>query len=1220
MAKRALDGNKFAAQKFINTHISEEAQAAAKELGESIGGKVDLGQGTHIAQKLADSLADKNGFVAESAKKVAESFSLNSQGEFQKSLLRNIRADESGATSAILAEVANASPLARQNLGRILNQTTQNLTRQLENLGIDKNAIKTIYQDLEDTTKESYEKAINGVLGKIYDDNYKAILDPSAWVEYKAKAESKGIHIEDKFASFVEKSIYNPKGTDFETLNNAIKTINSYHKDAIDPNFRDFVRNSAERFLKDDIKKGIDNIFAQNPTAYNYARDLFDTALNDYATMKSTLKIADKLKLRDEAVSYERALENLQKYASGQGSAKEAELSTAIRNLNKLTKSIGEENRARVEVQLLNDIFQKSLYEAQELAVFDSKAFFKKIDSIGETSFLSPQAKEFIAIAKGFDSLFQNDVRLARLLAPASPDKIGSSIATTIEGAVKFQAVKMLFEQVVRLMPQIPFLRGLNEKIQGAAVRHHLRSALSKSVEVSDFKFQLRDKIARAPINTPTKDLLAQILGEVEKGEAKIAKLSTQADEQIARTIQAEETWIREFGLSDINQSKKVEIHPLIREALGKDLEITPRDFEKIMELGRDKYIQDIMPTLKNPDYAFIDSIGELIIARSIDDRLFFVSVSKDYGEAFRNLTLSPKKDTNILKKLNEAKEVIISPQTSSPSAHKAFTGFLSSTNRANDDIITQTKPTTQDSLFTRALQEKQAQIKEAEERLAKEQELAESKAKELAQLRADIISQKQAIAGLAANERVLNIGESIPMQKVENLPSTSIAINENEIYPLDFVIVKKQDLKPNFNASELQGRTEANTHTIQDIANNFNPQKILGRGGFQDLPIIRKDGAIISGNHRTQGMLEFSQESRAAYEKAIKEQYGITLKDDELLMRTPKNLSAQDELNLAFLSNKDNLDNLGDKALASLGKYDKAIKDIPNQIQSESVDELSAKVAKLLEKDNAYPDIESTNLALLSHLAKNSNGRNIAEVLNSLSRLEPTDRVKIKDMFVKNAGELHNLCNQAASHSMQSLELRPYLLDSISATANALTHTRAENFERLAKDIKALLDTTDKNGANAMLETMPSVYKDTLGELLGASLARFVRLENPAGSLYEVLKDAPVEIAHMIEPALFNQGGKALKDADIYDFIEYLIRTGERSEATSGVIEMLPKLREKQLAFDTRAREIKASKGADADAGTKTSSGSDIIADFGTNYAEFYHKPIEAFKKLQAE
>ncbi|OBV28908.1 hypothetical protein BA723_07485, partial [Helicobacter sp. CLO-3] len=852
--------------------------------------------------------------------------------------------------------------------------------------------------------------------------------------------------------------------------------INNYHKDATDPNFRDFVRNSAEKFLKDDIKKGIDNIFAQNPTAYNYARDLFDTALNDYATMKSTLKIADKLKLRDEAVSYERALENLQKYASGQGSAKQAELSTAIRNLNKLTKSIGEENRARVEIQLLNDIFQKSLYEAQELAVFDSKAFFKKIDSIGESSFLSPQAKEFITIAKGFDSLFSNDVRLARLLAPASPDKIGSSIATIIEGAVKFQAVKMLFEQVVRLMPQIPFLRGLNEKIQGAAVRHHLRSALSKSVEVSDFKFQLRDKIARAPINTPTKDLLAQILGEVEKGEAKIAKLSTQADEQIARTIQAEETWIREFGLSDINQSKKVEIHPLIREALGKDLEITPRDFEKIIEKGRDKYIKEIMPTLKNPDYAFIDSGGDLIVAKDLGDSLFFTSVSRDYGEAFRNLSLSPKKENTLKNRLASAREIILEPASElrESSAHKASTGVLSSTSKASDDIITQTKPTTQDSLFTRALQEKQAQIKEAEQRLAKEQELAESKAKELAKLHADIIAQKQAIAGLAANERVLNIGESIPMQKVENLPSTSIAINENEIYPLDFVIVKKQDLKPNFNASELQGRTEANTHTIQDIANNFNPQKILGRGGFQDLPIIRKDGAIISGNHRTQGMLEFSQESRAAYENAIKEQYGITLKDDELLMRTPKNLSAQDELNLAFLSNKDNLDNLGDKALASLGKYDKAIKDIPNQIQSESVDELSAKVAKLLEKDNTYPDIESTNLALLSHLAKNSNGRNIAEVLNSLSRLEPTDRVKIKDMFVKNAGELHNLCNQAASHRIQSLELRPYLLDSISATANALTHTRAENFERLAKDIKALLDTTDKNGANAMLETMP--------------------------------------------------------------------------------------------------------------------------------------------------
>ncbi|RDU51339.1 hypothetical protein CQA49_09715, partial [Helicobacter sp. MIT 00-7814] len=52
-----------------------------------------------------------------------------------------------------------------------------------------------------------------------------------------------------------------------------------------------------------------------------------------------------------------------------------------------------------------------------------------------------------------------------------------------------------------------------------------------------------------------------------------------------------------------------------------------------------------------------------------------------------------------------------------------------------------------------------------------------------------------------------------------------------------------------------------------------------------------------------------------------------------------------------------------------------------------------------------------------------------------------------------------------------------------------------------------------------------------------------------------------------IIQPTFFREG-KALKDADIYDFIEMLITKGEASKESSELIELLPKLREKHEAY----------------------------------------------------
>ncbi|CRF52919.1 hypothetical protein [Helicobacter ailurogastricus] len=50
---------------------------------------------------------------------------------------------------------------------------------------------------------------------------------------------------------------------------------------------------------------------------------------------------------------------------------------------------------------------------------------------------------------------------MARNIKPATSEKIGSSIATSIEGAVKYQLIKEAFSHLVRLAPYIPWLLAL---------------------------------------------------------------------------------------------------------------------------------------------------------------------------------------------------------------------------------------------------------------------------------------------------------------------------------------------------------------------------------------------------------------------------------------------------------------------------------------------------------------------------------------------------------------------------------------------------------------------------------------------------------------------------------------------------------------------------------------------------------------------------------------
>ncbi|UOR30023.1 DUF3519 domain-containing protein [Helicobacter pylori] len=183
--------------------------------------------------------------------------------------------------------------------------------------------------------------------------------------------------------------------------------------------------------------------------------------------------------------------------------------------------------------------------------------------------------------------------------------------------------------------------------------------------------------------------------------------------------------------------------------------------------------------------------------------------------------------------------------------------------------------------------------------------------------------------AGNIESATKIEVGEDIPTQTQAQIPKSRVRLNEREIYDLNYAIVKAKDLKPSFTTGGTQKRTDMNEEQIKSIAENFDPKKIFGSGGFEDLPIILHDGQVIAGNHRVAGMLNFTPKSRYTYEKAIKEYYHIDLKPDELLVRLPsKRLNNTEINNLAASSNQGRFNSESDHALAVLSHYEPKLKE----------------------------------------------------------------------------------------------------------------------------------------------------------------------------------------------------------------------------------------------------------------------------------------------------
>ncbi|GAA8811990.1 hypothetical protein DUHN30_12090 [Helicobacter pylori] len=1211
--KNFFIGNAKRASEIIETTLSKEQQEALKEFSAQFGGETKIN-----ANNANDFLRDKikSVFKGDEAKlkvydKVKEILTLDNHKEQQQAFIRAIRSDETGNTLAFLVEAANLSPKANANLKSILNQTTENLTKSLKQFDLKDYEIKSVFDNLEQGTKESYDKALNEIIGKLYDDSYKVnlrenIQDATNFEKFLNDLKAQGeIDVQAKsFLRQIEQNVYNPNGVTYDQLKNSRQLINAYLRNVKDPSTLGYIQKASANFLKNDIDNAIESLLKQNKSAYKKISELQKSAISDYRDMKQALELVDKAKIRDKSMHESDAVKSLMNILKAQG---QKDLS----NYTALTKGLNQSDKERLELSMLNRLMEESLKQDESLKVFDSAQFFNKLNEFKDEVFTTPKAKEYIDIASGFHKLFKNDAKIAESLKPATTKNLSQGLATTLSGALKYQWTKFTLGTLYRNAPDrilgVKLPKALNEATAGAALKYHIKRALERSHTISDFSKQLELSAKNSQFTNNTLKIIEDLNNGVKSASEELSKK--------ASDLQHATTPLKEFGKNypEFALKPKEALEKLLQEKNGQVAGAAYRD-----DLGGIDFVWGTPKTKESVGYglahvlerreqqALADGLSEaeakeyaLNIVKSIPEVLekgtkgtdHLGRVFVDYGNkrvglnnTWNNKDLenhwvissyelrdTTEKPTHFptSQAITKEKDIHSLNSVEPNPTQKPLTDqedLLKNTELDNET----TKEATKLSPLEQAKAEKLAKLES--EQLESEKEFTRLKEQEQARKAAlkKKLEHERGNAGNIESATKIEVGEDIPTQMQAQIPKSRVRLNEREIYDLNYAIVKAKDLKPSFTTGGTQKRTDMNEEQIKSIAENFDPKKIFGSGGFEDLPIILHDGQVIAGNHRVQGMINFSAESRKKYEQALKDNFNIELKPDELLVRMPEQeLNDKEIFKLASKSNENRANSFSDTLLSAMSSYNDKLKHLPPKFESDSVENLANQVARVLERDAKNPShmqVENANLSLLSRYATNTTNNSFLEVFdNAYKNLDREQFKAFKEMFANNSANFHNLNNDIM---LENLTLSPYLTDALDTTAKMLqSGNRADNFAKLAHDIDYLIKSTDENGMNAFIKENKDAYNSLISELLGSSFARFLRLENPSAQFYEFLTQAK---NRMIENAgdIFAGTSKPISQINIFDFIKYGIESGKSSKESRELLDLLPDLEKKFNAY----------------------------------------------------
>ncbi|OOQ30932.1 hypothetical protein B0X66_08000, partial [Helicobacter pylori] len=521
--------------------------------------------------------------------------------------------------------------------------------------------------------------------------------------------------------------------------------------------------------------------------------------------------------------------------------------------------------------------------------------------------------------------------------------------------------------------------KALNEATAGAALKYHLKRALERSHSISEFSKNLELSAQNSKFSNNTLKIIEELTNGIKQASEEIKEkafdFSNQklTNEQIKELLNNAEipTSGRDaitFGAHNLNPEIVEFIHKnnkkmIIEKASNKELELLKdANFKQNIRASLDhdaithilkrhgvnsvnvkngeipitnedianyRYIVNnadaILRTLDNEDKEVISAFKQIngyavVVEQAINKKneLVLKTMFKSNGDY---------KDNNAYKKFSST--LTLNANAKVPHGLSSHSGATDNPTpkplNSQEDLLKNTelnnqttpKPTNLSPL-EQANAEKLAKLES--EQLQSEQEFLKAKEQELKRKVAlkKKLEHERGNAGNIESQTKIEVGKDIPTEIQAQIPKSRVRLNEREIYDLDYAIVKAKDLKPSFTTGGTQKRTDMNEEQIKSISNNFDPKKIFGSGGFEDLPIILHDGQVIAGNHRIAGMLNFTPKSRYIYNKAIKEYYNIDLKPDELLVRVPHQRLNNTEINnLAASSNQGRFNSESDQRKA---------------------------------------------------------------------------------------------------------------------------------------------------------------------------------------------------------------------------------------------------------------------------------------------------------------
>ncbi|GHS26980.1 hypothetical protein VN1154_14850 [Helicobacter pylori] len=661
----------------------------------------------------------------------------------------------------------------------------------------------------------------------------------------------------------------------------------------------------------------------------------------------------------------------------------------------------------------------------------------------------------------------------------------------------------------------------MKEATAGAALKYHIQRALERSHTISDFSKQLELSAKNSKFSNNTLKIIEELNNGVKQASAELSKKASDLEHAL--------TPLKVFGknYAEFALKPKEALEKLLQEKNGQIAGVAFRDdlggidfvwgkdgksgygLAHILEKREKQYTRLGLNTeqIKERTDELLKSIPEVIEKGTLfKDDLGCVSIElNNIRVGLKNTWDDNNLNNHFVVTSYERDEKVLRELETNPPLSNDYKGNSNySALNLNENNLTTSALNTQAPLspLEQANAEKLAKLES--ERLESEQEFLKAKEQEATRKAAlkRKLEHERGNAGNIESATKIEVGGDIPAQTLKEIPKSRVRLNEREIYDLDYAIVKAKDLKPSFTTGGTQKRTDMNEEQIKSISQNFDPKKIFGSGGFEDLPIILNDGQVIAGNHRIQGMLNFTPKSRYIYEKAIKEYYHIDLKPDELLVRIPnKRLNNTEINNLAASSNQGRFNSEIDHAIAVLSHYEAKLKELEKQLNADSIYSLKNIVAKNLNFDKAtHPNVGDSNLALLMFNMPRTKTQGI-ELLNRWQKEFSNDiksYEKVKKMFVDNAGSFHNLIHDM---NFPNISLNAYLSNIMDRSFANL-----KNYQSTSESLKDLSEKFYKTNSLEMFEKSDQGISD-ISEILGGAIARFARFDDPSKALFEALR-----------------------------------------------------------------------------------------------------------------